>query len=43
MKEPLNTSSLPEVEEQHELLPDFTDIEDVKKAFIANEIFNRKY
>jgi len=24
-------------------LPDFTDIEDVRRAFIASEIFNRKY
>ena len=25
------------------LVPDFTDINEVRKAFIANEIFNRKY
>lgn len=24
-------------------LPDFTDIEEVRRAFIASEIFNRKY
>lgn len=43
MKQPTKPSSLPEVEEQDNLLPDLSDIEEVKKAFIASEIFNRKY
>jgi hypothetical protein len=30
-------------QETSELLPDFTDIDEVRKAFVANEIFNRKY
>ncbi len=30
-------------QETSELLPDFTDIDEVRKAFIANEILNRKY
>ena len=30
-------------EEQKELGPDLTDIEEVRKAIIANEILNRKY
>jgi hypothetical protein len=25
------------------LIPDLTDIDEARKAFIANEIFNRKY
>jgi hypothetical protein len=25
------------------LLPDMSDMDDVRKAFIASEIFNRKY
>lgn len=25
------------------LLPDLTDIEEARKAFVASEIFNRKY
>jgi len=30
-------------EEQKELVPDLTDIDEVRKAIIANEILNRKY
>ena len=30
-------------QETSELLPDFTNIDEVRKAFIANEILNRKY
>jgi hypothetical protein len=26
-----------------DMMPNFTDIQEVKKAFIASEIFNRKY
>jgi hypothetical protein len=25
------------------LIPDLTDVDEARKAFIANEIFNRKY
>lgn len=40
-----NTTNTPiqEVDEQATLQPDFSDIQEVKKAFIANEILNRKY
>lgn len=43
MKENMKNTPIIENEEQESLLPDFTDIQEVKKAFIANEIFNRKY
>jgi len=43
MKENMKNTPIIESEEQEILLPDFTDIQEVKKAFIANEIFNRKY
>ena len=29
--------------EEHPLLVDMSDVEEVRKAFIASEIFNRKY
>jgi hypothetical protein len=29
--------------EDNHLTPDLTNIEEARKAFIANEIFNRKY
>ena len=29
--------------ENNNLVPDLTDLEEARKAFIANEIFNRKY
>ena len=43
MKENMKNTPIIESEEQENLLPDFTDIQEVKKAFIASEIFNRKY
>lgn len=43
MKDNTKTTPITEVEEQESLLPDFSDIQEVKKAFIANEILNRKY
>ncbi len=43
MKENMKNTPIIESEEQDSLFPDFTDIQEVKKAFIANEIFNRKY
>ena len=43
MKDNTKTTPITEVEEQENLLPDFSDIQEVKKAFIANEILNRKY
>ena len=43
MKENMKNTPIIESEEQESLLPDFTDIQEVKKAFIATEIFNRKY
>ena len=43
MKDNTKTTPITEVEEQEYLLPDFSDIQEVKKAFIANEILNRKY
>ena len=43
MKDNTKTTPITEVEEQENLLPDFSDIHEVKKAFIANEILNRKY
>ena len=30
-------------EETQNIIPDLTDIEEVRKAVIANEIINRKY
>ena len=30
-------------EEKTSIVPDLTDIEEVRKAIIANEILNRKY
>ena len=30
-------------EENTSIVPDLTDVEEARKAFIANEIFNRKY
>ena len=29
--------------EEHPLLVDMSDVEEARKAFIASEIFNRKY
>ena len=29
--------------DNNNLVPDMTDIDEVRKAFIANEILNRKY
>ncbi len=29
--------------EETNLIPDFTNIEEARKAFIASEIFNKKY
>ena len=43
MKENMKDTPIIDSEEQDSLLPDFTDIQKNKKAFIANEIFNRKY
>ena len=43
MKDNTKTTPITEVEEQENLLLDFSDIQEVKKAFIANEILNRKY
>ena len=31
------------MQEDETMIPDFTDIDEVRKAFIANEILNRKY
>jgi len=31
------------MEEKKDIIPDMTDIEEVRKAIIANEILNRKY
>ena len=31
------------MQDDETLMPDFTDIDEVRKAFIANEILNRKY
>ena len=30
-------------EQNATLIPDLTDVEEARKAFIASEIFNRKY
>ena len=30
-------------EESHAVLPDLTDPEEARKAFIASEVFNKKY
>jgi hypothetical protein len=30
-------------QEQESVLPDLTNVEEARKAFIASEIFNRKY
>lgn len=30
-------------EQNTNIVPDLTDVEEARKAFIANEIFNRKY
>ena len=30
-------------EENKDIIPDLTDVEEARKAFIAGEIFNRKY
>lgn len=32
-----------QTQENTPLFPNFTEIEEVRKAFIANEIINRKY
>lgn len=29
--------------DNNNLIPDLTDVDEARKAFIANEIFNRKY
>jgi hypothetical protein len=31
------------IDEKTDIVPDLTDIEEVRKAIIANEILNRKY
>ena len=31
------------MQEDETMIPDFTDIDEVRKAFITNEILNRKY
>lgn len=33
----------PQAEQQENILPDMTDINEVRKAFIAGELLNRKY
>jgi hypothetical protein len=43
MKDNTKNTPITEIEAQEDFLPDFSDIQEVKKAFIANEILNRKY